>query len=908
MREGEGRLVALLTLAAFAIISAHYFLKPASKSFFLEAHGSRSLPDAYIAVAIVTAFIGTGYARLSRTLSLRPLINLVLVALTALVIAFQLGLANGAGGFISRAFYVFASTYGVLGPAILWFAVNQALEPRQARRVIGFVGAGAIGGGIVAGYLVHFVLKFASTASLLWGAAAWILLALACLNAAILMGSASARRAPRKQKGDATLRLILSHRYLRLLTGLIAIVMMVATFSEYLFLWAVEQHVPPGPATADFIATWYSHLNLICLPLQLMVTAPLLRRFGVGPALLILPVTLTLVAGSMALWPILALGISMKVGESALRYSVNKSAVELLYLPLPAWIKDRTKVFVDTVVDRLAKGGAGVLLKLLLVAGASIHVVAGVTAALCATWALGSLVIRRKYVEAFRDALDRGSVDMKTERIRLDETGALTAVGLRLDGPPVIARQALDMLVDGEGARLKRLLPQLLGLARSDDAGIASRALRLLARDPEPVSAAIASARIDDASPVVAAAAAEVLAASHPEPQQMLAERARMGPAAEAHAAAALFSLGVDVPDELMTRLLGDYSPSGHVARLELAEALSEGKLPARRELLRRLMADPDTDVADAAIRGTGALGDPSLVPFLVAELRRPAHRSSARAALSAMGAATIPGLEAWFWDARIEMTVRQRLPRAIEEITGDPAKDALVRGLSVPEPHLRHQVLKSLNRLTRDHGKRVPDALQRAQLLAECRYLCELLAIVAVSPADGGPCRRLYTKALQQSVRAARQRLFRVLGLRSQGRHWANAFAGLVSGDARLRASAIEFADGTLPDRLRRIVVPLIDDIDPADAVRRACAVLGVSPMTPDDALIAAARGPDGWLAACALHAASEERIAEALAVATARARDANSWVRDAAAAAAEKLLAAARATPAPLPPSLPP
>jgi ATP:ADP antiporter, AAA family len=892
VRSGEAGLVAILTLAAFSIISAHYFLKPASKSFFLAAHGSQSLPDAYLAVAVVTAFVGTGYGRLSRRLSLAPLLNIVLGLLAVLVVAFWFWLRAGTSGISSQAFYVFASTYGVLGPAMLWFAINQALEPRQARRLIGFVGAGAIGGGIVAGYAVHFLLKTIDTVSLLWGAAGWILVALACLNYAVAKGAAAARRAPRKQVGDSTMKLVISHRYLRLLTGLIAIVMVVATMSEYLFLWAVEQHVAPGAPTADFVATWYSHLNLVCLPLQLLVTAPLLRRFGVGPALLILPMTLTLVAAGMAIWPILAFGVSMKVGESALRYSVNKSAVELLYLPLPGWIKDRTKVFVDTVVDRLAKGGAGVLLKILIVAGSSIHVIAGVTAGLCATWALGSIVIRRRYVEAFRDALDRGSVDLKTERIRLDETGALTAVGLRLDGSPNVVRQALDVLVDGEGARLRKLLPQLSNLAGSPDPAIASRALRLLARDPSPQGVAAASARLDDPSPLVAASAAEVLLAASPNPDTILRERSRHGLAAEAQAAAALFARGLDVPDKLVERLLSDYTPSGHVARLELAEALSEGKLPHRRELLRRLMADPDSDVAVAAIRGAGSLRDASIIPFLVAELRRPLHRASARAALATMGAATIGPLETWFWDPRIEMPVRQRLPRAIEEVGGTEAADALMRGLSIQEPHLRHQVLKSLNRLTKEGRVRVPDAPQRAQLLSECRYLCELLAISAASPLAGGPCRKLYGLALAQSVRAARQRLFRVLGLRSQGRHWANAFAGLVSGDARLRASAIEFVDGTLPDKLRRVVVPVIDDIDTEDAVRRAGPALGVRPLSAEEALVAAAKGPDGWLAACALHAASEERIAAALPVAASRLDDGNIWVRDAA-AAAERALA---------------
>ncbi len=887
VRDGEGGLAAQLVIAAFAVISGHYFLKPVAKSLFLRDHGSSSLPDAYIAVAIVTAFAGSAYGALARRLPLRRMLLLTLGVLAAGIVAFRVLFEQGAHPLTSKAFYIYASTYGVLAPAMLWLAVSQVLEPRQARRLMGFVGAGAIAGGIAAGYIVHVILDAVGVLNLLWGATAWVLLAIACLQAAARRGIPGARTPPRGAAARGTLRLIVSHRYLRLLTGLIAVVMMVATLAEYLFLWAVERHVAPGAATADFVATWYSNLNLICLPLQFLVTAPLLRRLGVGPALLVLPLTLTAVATGMALWPLLAFGVSMKVGESALRYSVNKSAIELLYLPLPGWLKDRTKVFVDTVVDRLAKGVAGLLLKGLLAAGATIHVIAAVTALLCATWAAGSFLIRRRYVDAFRDALDRGGVDLKTERIRLDETGALTAVGRRLSGPPALVRQALDVLVDGESTHLQRLEASLVGLAGSDDDEIATRALCLLARHAVPPAVEAARARLDDPSPRVAAAAAEVLLAASPDRAAFFADRSRLGAAEEATAAAAMFALGEDAGIGVIERLLADPSPAAIVAREELGRTLTAGRLPQHRHLLRRLMADAETSVAVEAIRGAGSLRDEGLLPFLVAELRRAAHRSAAREALSEMGEPAIAVLERWFFDTRVEHTVREHLPRAIEDIGGEAAITSLYRCLLAEDPELRHQVLRSLNRLTREGRVRVPDAAQRAQLLVECRALAELLAMQAASPAGGGPCRRLHSLALDQAVQSARQRAFRVLGLKSQGRHWANAFAGLVSGDARLRASAIEFADGSLPDRLRRLVVPLVDDIPPEDAVRRAGPSLGVLLLDADEAILAAARGPDAWLAACALHVAAEERRLPALSVATARKEDDNIWVRDAALAA---------------------
>ena len=74
------------------------------------------------------------------------------------------------------------------------------------------------------------------------------------------------------------------------------------------FNWAIQQSVPSGDETTAYFSFWYSTISLISLPTQLLVTAPVLRRWGVGPALLFLPLTLLVFAVAMGLWPILVFG------------------------------------------------------------------------------------------------------------------------------------------------------------------------------------------------------------------------------------------------------------------------------------------------------------------------------------------------------------------------------------------------------------------------------------------------------------------------------------------------------------------------------------------------------------------------------------------------------------------------
>jgi ATP/ADP translocase len=57
----------------------------------------------------------------------------------------------------------------------------------------------------------------------------------------------------------------------------------------------------------------------------------------------------------------LASAVALKGGDTVLRYSVDRSTAELLYLPLPAGVKLQVKWFIDTVIWRLGDGLSGVI-------------------------------------------------------------------------------------------------------------------------------------------------------------------------------------------------------------------------------------------------------------------------------------------------------------------------------------------------------------------------------------------------------------------------------------------------------------------------------------------------------------------------------------------------------------------
>ena len=92
----------------------------------------------------------------------------------------------------------------------------------------------------------------------------------------------------------------------------------------------------------------------------------MVQRFGVGGTLQIAPVTILLSSVATAVAPGVLSAGAVRLAEASTRYTLNRTGMELLYMPLPQELRNRIKAFIDICVDRLSRGLGGVLLMLLI--------------------------------------------------------------------------------------------------------------------------------------------------------------------------------------------------------------------------------------------------------------------------------------------------------------------------------------------------------------------------------------------------------------------------------------------------------------------------------------------------------------------------------------------------------------
>ena len=249
----------------------------------------------------------------------------------------------------------------MLAPTQVWTLANYLLTTREAKRIFGMVGGAGICGWIFAGYLSKIVTKAFGTESLLLCMTGLLFICAALVAIASRGGAPGFEPSKDPTAGIAgtgqrelrdSIRAILSSPYLRA----IAVVICISSFATTLTGWQFKALAKMASADRDslaiFFGDFYFYAGLLALLFQLLLTTRLLRRFGIGSMLFALPIMVLAGSAGLALLGTVGAALFLKGSDQVLRYSIDRSTIELLYLPMPQSVKLQAKWFIDTVVWR----------------------------------------------------------------------------------------------------------------------------------------------------------------------------------------------------------------------------------------------------------------------------------------------------------------------------------------------------------------------------------------------------------------------------------------------------------------------------------------------------------------------------------------------------------------------------
>jgi AAA family ATP:ADP antiporter len=371
---------------------------------------------------------------------------------------------------------------------------------------------------------------------------------------------------------------------------------------------AMAKHAHSGDNLTAFLGGFYGlYLNLFTFVLQVLLTSFVVSRFGIGGILQIMPISLGLGSIGTLLAPgVWTTGI-LRLIEASSRYSFNRTGMELLYLPLPAALRNRTKVFVDIFVDRMARGLGGLLL-VFLAPIADLHPrwVSLLVIVFAVGWSVLANRARYEYVLTVRKKLQTRRLDLEHARVTVGEPVMMQLLEkTALEGNARQARYALSLLGETKEYPLEPLLEKVAGRSLDE---VRAAAYDLARASGFPGLLDHARREIDSGSAAVAAAARYLVTLSPLPPEKV---RECLNESACEVAEGAVLALGTK-PDLAKEILTGEWfsqaiaNPDPRRRRLAALAIAAHGDQSTPG--LHRLLVDPDVGVVEAASRAAGKL------------------------------------------------------------------------------------------------------------------------------------------------------------------------------------------------------------------------------------------------------------------------------------------------------------
>ncbi|MBF0425435.1 MAG: cyclic nucleotide-binding domain-containing protein [Magnetococcales bacterium] len=827
----EQRLVSSLFLLAFFIGGLpETFTAAAANTLFIQTYGADSLPLVYIGVAAVVPLFGTLYLRCE---SLLPFARLLIA--TLLVNALVLGLLWLGWHFELRWVAFAAATWVhveyVLTSLVLWGLAGRVLDVRQSKRAFGLVGIGELLAMMLGGLTTRWLVAWFSTPGLLWLSAA------SCVIGAWLVGWITRNLAPSladttpPSPHESSAGLLRGHDrpYILSILALSALGVVTYHFVDNAFYDSIERRYPTEDALAAYMGLFHAVVALVGLFYRLFLSELVFNRLGIRVAIL-LPPSLLLVGGGVVVlggwlvgltgwwFPVLVSG--NKLLEQLGTEAIHKGVLLTLYQPLPPKRRTGVQVAVESFVEPLAGGLAGlVLLWCNKGLGFSARELTAASLVWVACWLPVAWGVYGRYVVALGRALERRRLEGEGPLSADAATVALLRQGL-FSPKLQYSLYCLQWLDRHHNHHLVAEMPGLLshpeGAVRREAAVVVER------RQISTAWPAVRQALDREEDPAVRGQLLRALAAIGEDAALELITPFLRDPevVVRRDALVAMFKHcgieGIIVAGADLLQAAAATDPAQRCMVAAVVEAVADAHF---YRILLRLVEDPDVSVRCAALdAGCKLAAVPRLQRAALRLLRQRETARKAEALLLAAGPVIIPELQGLLRDPGHPAWVRRRVIALLGQLPPPTPNAVLESFLETAPPGLRHAALQAL-------------FLLRHRVAPEHRLAC--VAMLRSEAADGAawlaivrdlgdaPALRLVRAGIDQELERGQERIFILLAMLHPLPALRDAWTHFASGVADKRAYAIEMIDTIIDPGLKGMIVPLLDDKSPGEKLK---------------------------------------------------------------------------------------
>lgn len=842
VRPEERRPATLAFLALLGITAAHTLIETARDALFLTKVPITHLPALYLAIAgagLITTRAGAvleARRAASADPNAAPRFDPVATSLVfaAVITATFWAAAASPGRPVLYALYIYSGIFASWVAGRLWIRLGTIFTVVQAKRLYGVVGTGAVLGAVLGAAAARASLAAIEVRHLLLVGA--VLLIVTAIGPAGMLPRPIAE--PRRRERDAEpaassapslgaqAKEVARHPYLLRVLGIVLMTSAVGTAIDYVFKSEVARAYRDPHELASFLASVSLVTNVASLVAQSIGVGIVMRILGVHRALYVMPLLIACGAGAAVLGVGFGAAIALRGIDGSFRYSLQKTSIELLFVPLPDALRARAKPIIDLVGQR---GGQAITSIAILglataVGGDRTSRPVGIAVAVLAVlWLFIARGIRSRYLDVFRSTLQRGRIELSAGMPALDMTALAALIEALSSRKDAQVLGALDLLAAQSGGRF---VPSLILYHPSK--AVVLRALELFVKRGNTDFVPVADRLLEHSDAEVRTAALRARAAVEHDAVFL---RGLLEDPQEEIRATALVALvaGGDLSAEDAAARLDDLVRGTPEVRRALARAIGDvhgdrARHDALEEALIALAKDEDATTRSLAATSMGHLGAPSFVPVLLDLVEERRAGLPAVEALAEMGDVAVADVDHALDDGEIQEETKWRLIRALSRSRSADAVPRLARRLlETRDTMVRSRILRAL-RGAQTAGIKIPVDKKKLRELAVdtiaavARALAFRLAharLLEGTPAHRTTAAELLQKLLRDKEIEATDRLFLVLGLLYQSESFTRIQRGLSSANPKQKASSRELLENIVRPPLRDHVLTIVDDIE---------------------------------------------------------------------------------------------
>lgn len=338
VHRGEGWTALLLMVNIFVLFAAYYIIKPVREALILSGAGAEIKSYAGAIQALLFLLIVPLYSAFASRMSRLRLVNGVIAfAISNLAIFYFLGKMQLD---IGVAFFLWVGLFNVMLVAQLWAFANDVYTEQQGKRLLAIVGIGGSLGAILGARAAGWLFEPLGAYPMMIVAASLLAICMVLTNWVHRREGGSARApSSEAQKPPGTsggFQLVLKHRYLLLIAGLVLLSNLVNTTGEFILGKTVAEHAKGAVDSKAYIGQFYSGfffwVNLIGAGLQMFAVSRIMKYLGIAGSLFILPLIALGSYTLLAFVPILSFIRLAKIAENSTDYSIQNTTRHALFL------------------------------------------------------------------------------------------------------------------------------------------------------------------------------------------------------------------------------------------------------------------------------------------------------------------------------------------------------------------------------------------------------------------------------------------------------------------------------------------------------------------------------------------------------------------------------------------------